>query len=468
MNYDVNNIDDNRFELTINISKDDYLDEVQNELKKKRKESSFKGFRKGKTPMSFIKKTFGNAVLSDIINKKIDSALSDYLKDNNIQLMLSPIASERQEPLDININDPKDFSVSFDLYKKPDFELKGISAEDEYTVYDIEVDEKLIDDEIERLKNQFGKFEPFEGKLTDESYVTVYAKELDDKEIKKNGYETEFTVTIDELSEEEKEKILKLNVGDSFDFDIYNLLDDADEKHIRDYLLNIDEDDYEEGEDLGIGNMFKGEIKKVEKFVPAELNEEFFEENSIPNATSEEEYREIIRKDIKRHYDSESEKLLHLDIAEKLKEINEINFSTEYIERWIKEQYPDKKDDEITQIIEDSKKDLKWQSIVDKLIKKYNVEVTKEDLAHKLEDQARGMVGNNPQYISQIIEIMMKDEKLVNNTYNELFIDKIFSAVANDIKKVPEKTSWDKFVEIAKKYQDQVNQNSNVESEEEE
>lgn len=467
MNYDVNNIDDNRFELTINISKEDYLDEVQNELKKKRKESNFKGFRKGKTPMGFIKRTFGNAILSDIINKKIDSALSDYLKENNIELMLSPIASDKQEPLDININDPKDFSVSFDLYKKPDFDLKGISQEDEYTIYDIDVDEKIIDDEVNRLKNQFGKFEPYEGDLSAESYITVYAKELDGKDLKENGYDTEFTVKIDELNDSDKKKILKLNVGDEFDFDIYKFLKDSDEKHVRDYLLNIDEKDFKEGEELGIGNSFRGEIKKVEQFIPAELNEDFFTNNNIPDAKSEEDYRDIIRKEIKKHYDSESEKLLHLDISEKLKEINEIEFSTEYIERWIKEQYPDKKDDEITQIIEDSKKDLKWQSIVDKLIKKYNVEVTKEDLAKKLEEQAKGMVGNNPQYISQIIEIMMKDEELVNKTYNEIFIDKIFSEVANDIKKAPVKTTWDEFIVLAKKYSNQAEQNKETTSEEE-
>ncbi len=468
MNYDVNNIDDNRFELTITLSKDDYINDVLNELKKKRKEASFKGFRKGKTPMSLIKRVYGNAVLSDVINKKFDSALNDYLKDNNIDLMLSPTISENQEPLDIDIYNPHDISATFDLHKKPDFELKGISAEEEYTVYDIEVDEKIVDEEINRLKNQFGKFEPYEGKLTDDCYITVYAKELDGTEIKENGYETEFSVSIEEIAEPYYSKVIELNTGDEFEFDIYKFLKDADEEKVRDYLLNIDENDYEEGEELGIGNMFKGEIKDIEIFIPADLNEEFFKEKNIPNVTSEEEYRELIRNEIKNHYDSESERLLHIDISKKLQEINNINLSTEYIEKWIRDQYPDKKDKEIMQIVEDGKEVIKWQSFIDKLQQKYNVEVTKEDLARKLEEQARSMVGDNPQYISQIIEIMMKDEELVNKSYNELFTDKIFSAVAKDIKKVPEKISWDKFLEIAKKYQDQQAENANVESEEEE
>lgn len=467
MKYKVNNIDDNRFELKISLSKDDYFKEVDDLLKKKRKESSFKGFRKGKTPMSFIKRTFGNAVLSDVINKKIDSGLSEYLKDNKIELMLSPMASENQEPLDIDINNLQDFEVSFDLHKKPEFEIKGISKEDEYTLYDVEVDQKVIDDQVKNFSNQFGKFETYEGEITEEHYFTVFAKELDGEDLKKDGYETEFTIKLEELVEEYKDQFLNLKVGDKVTFDVYKLIKDADESKVKDYLLNIDEKDFEEGEDLGIGNSFEGEIIMIEEFVPAELNEEFFKSQDIPEVTNEDDYRELITKDIKKHYQSESDKLLQLDIAEKLKEINEISFSQEYLDRWIHEQYPDKKDEEIDALMEDSLKDLKWQAIVDKLMKKYNVDVTKEDLAAKMEVQARRMIGDNPQMISQILEIMMKDEKLVNNTYNELFIDKIFSAAANDITKKTDNISWDDFIKIVEKY-NKKNAPANVDTEEEE
>ncbi len=62
---------------------------------------------------------------------------------------------------------------------------------------------------------------------------------------------------------------------------------------------------------------------------------------------------------------------------------------------------------------------------------------------------------------------MMKDEDRVNKTYNEIFIDKVFSAVANDIKKSRIKTTWEEFMELAKKYNVQAEANKNIESEEE-
>ena len=73
MDYNINNIDENLLELTINISNSDYKNELDSELKKKKKEANFKGFRKGMVPDSFLKKTFGNGVLSEVINNKMDS-----------------------------------------------------------------------------------------------------------------------------------------------------------------------------------------------------------------------------------------------------------------------------------------------------------------------------------------------------------------------------------------------------------
>ncbi len=466
MEFKTNNIDDNRFELTINLSKDDFINEVDKQLKKKRNETSFKGFRKGKTPMSFMRRTFGNQILADIINKKIDEGLSKYLKDENIELMLSPIAAENQTPLDININKIDDVYVSFDLHKKPEFEIKGISPEDSYTSYEIEVDQKLIDEQLDRLKNQYGKYEPYDEEFNEDTFITVKAHELEGEENKKDGYDTEFSIKISELDDYYKKEVLTLEKDSEFTFDVYKLLKDADEDKVKDYLLNIDNKDFAEGEDIGIGNMFKGKIINAEEFKPAELNDEFFEENNFPNIKNKEDYLKLFIDDYNDYYKSESEKFLLLEIADRLKEINSLSVNEDYVKRWIKEQYPDKSQKELDKNMSDVFKDLKWQAIIDKLTNKYNVEVSKEELAQKIEFQASQMVGENPEIISQMMEYMIKDEKLVNNTYNELFVDKIFSEVAKEVTKISEKITWNDFVDMAQKYNLQANEEINNQEEE--
>ncbi|MBK7094022.1 MAG: hypothetical protein IPH57_02775 [Saprospiraceae bacterium] len=459
MDYKINNIDDNRFELTINISKDDYLPEVETQLKKKKKEASFKGFRKGMVPDSFLKKTFGNSVLSEVINNKMDTSLSDIMKENNIDLMLSPILSEGQPPLDINIYDLQDYSVTFDLHKKPTVELKGISAEDSYTFYDIEPDEEIVENDVKNLKTKNGKFIPYEGSITEEIILTITANELENGELKEKGYDTEFTIKTSEITEDYKKNILNFKSGDTFDFDIYNFITGADEKKVRDYILNLDEKDFKEGEDIGIGNMFKGKIKKTESFEFAELDDAFFKNLEIPEVSTESEYREFIRKDLKKFHDTESEKLLHLEIAENIKEINTFDFSKEYIKTWVKQHYPGKTEEEVEDITEKSIKDLQWQNIVDILIKKYDINVTKEELDFKLRQYAASMVGYNPEYIDKVMEMIIKDEKYVNSIYNEMYIERIFGEIANNITRLSEKTTFEEFKKIAEKYNKQNQEN---------
>ena len=467
MDYKINNIDDNRFELTINISKDDYLPEVETQLKKKKKEASFKGFRKGMVPDSFLKKTYGNSVLSEVINGKMDTSLNEIMKENNIDLMLSPILSDTQPPLDINIFDMQDYSVTFDLHKKPSAELKGISSEDSYKFYEITPDEEIIENDVKNLKTKYGKFIPFDGNISEDIILTITANELENGELKDKGYDTEFTIKTSEITEGYKNYILKLKSGESFDFDIYNFITGADEKKVRDYILNLDEKDFKEGEDIGIGNMFKGTIKKTESFEFAELDEPFFKNLEIPDVTNEEEYRQFIRNDLKKFHDAESEKLLHLEIAEKIKELNTFDFSKDYIKAWVKQHYPRKTPEEIEDITEKSIKDLQWQNIVDILIKKYDINVTKEELDFKLRQYAASMVGYNPEYIDKVMEMIIKDEKYVNGIYNEMYIERIFGEIAKNITRISEKTTFDEFKKIAEKYNRQNQENHEHDHDEE-
>lgn len=455
MDYKLNNIGSNRYELEIVLETKDYMPEVEKELKKKKKEANFKGFRKGMVPDNFIKKSYGNNVLSEVVNKSMDNFLNEIMKENNMELMLSPVLSENQEPLNIDIYNPENYKVIFDIHKKPAVELKGISSEDSYNFYNIDIDEEIINNEIKNLKTRFGKFVPYDGEINDETIISFFAKELDNDEIKQNGYETEFSVKVNEFEEGFKNKLLNAKIGDEMDFDIYSILKDADKEKVHDYLLNIEKRDFKEGEDLGIGNLFRGEIKRIEVYEFAELDEEVISTLSIPGVSNEEELRNYLREDIKKHYDSESEKLMHLEIADKLKEINEFEISEEYVKAWIKQHYADKTEDEVKDIVEKSMKDLQWQNIVDILIKKYEVNVSKEELDQKLRMSAASMAGYNQEYIDRIMEYIMQDEKYVNEVYNEMFIEKIFGEISKNITRVEQKIGFEEFKALSSKYKKQ-------------
>ena len=91
--------------LTLTVSKEDYEPKLSTELNKHRKKAALKGFRKGKTPMGFIKKMYGRAILADAINEMIQKELTKYISEEKIQILGQPLPSEDQQEYDFNINE---------------------------------------------------------------------------------------------------------------------------------------------------------------------------------------------------------------------------------------------------------------------------------------------------------------------------------------------------------------------------
>ena len=60
MNIDKQSVDNLNATITISITKEDYQDKFKSELKKVAGKATMKGFRKGKTPDSVVKKCMEN------------------------------------------------------------------------------------------------------------------------------------------------------------------------------------------------------------------------------------------------------------------------------------------------------------------------------------------------------------------------------------------------------------------------
>ena len=78
-------------EITLQLDPSDYKPEFDKEIKSFRQKAHLKGFRKGKTPISAIKKMYGKSVLADILNKKISSEVDGYIKEQNLNLLGEPL-----------------------------------------------------------------------------------------------------------------------------------------------------------------------------------------------------------------------------------------------------------------------------------------------------------------------------------------------------------------------------------------
>lgn len=142
--------------MTITVEESDYKNDVEKELKDYRKKANMPGFRAGQVPMSLIRRRIGGQVKVDVINKVLSDNLEKYLKDNKIDMLGMPLPHEGQEPVDLE--KPAPYTFQFDIAVAPEFKAE-LTAKDKIAYYDIKVDDKLIDQQVDMFASRAGHYE---------------------------------------------------------------------------------------------------------------------------------------------------------------------------------------------------------------------------------------------------------------------------------------------------------------------
>jgi FKBP-type peptidyl-prolyl cis-trans isomerase (trigger factor) len=142
--------------MTITVEQADYQAEVEKKLKDYRKKAQMPGFRPGMVPMGLIKKQYGTAIKVDEVNRIIGEKLYQYIHENKIQMLGEPLPNEeKQKPQDLQGDGP--FEFVFDIAIAPEFTAE-LTDKDKIDYYDIKVDDKIIDDQVQMFQSQAGEF----------------------------------------------------------------------------------------------------------------------------------------------------------------------------------------------------------------------------------------------------------------------------------------------------------------------
>lgn len=145
--------------MTITVEEADYKAEVEKTLKDYRKRANIPGFRPGQVPMGLVKRQVGPQVKADAINKVLGESLQKYIVDNKIPMLGQPLGAEGHEPVDLEKDAPYEFK--FDIAVAPEFKIE-LTDKDKVTYYNIEVDDKLIDQQVDMFASRNGHYDKAE------------------------------------------------------------------------------------------------------------------------------------------------------------------------------------------------------------------------------------------------------------------------------------------------------------------
>jgi trigger factor len=107
--------------LRVSLKEADYRPKVAEKVKEYSKKASIKGFRPGKVPASLIDRMYGKSILVDEINHIVSHSISDYIKNNKLNIVGEPLPAEENNNVDWDSQ--KEFEFLFNIGLVPDFNL---------------------------------------------------------------------------------------------------------------------------------------------------------------------------------------------------------------------------------------------------------------------------------------------------------------------------------------------------------
>ena len=419
--------------MTITLESADYQPEVDKTLKDYRKRANIPGFRPGQAPMGMIKRQFGTSVKVDAVNKILGEKLYDYVRENKIQMLGEPLPSEQQEALDFESDKPMTFK--FDIAVAPEFEAK-LSGKDKIDYYNITVDDKMIDQQVEMYQSRAGQYEKVEQ--FDAEQRDMLKGDL--REVGKDGgIEVSDAVLMPQYIKVEDQKKLfdGCKLGDIITWNPRKAYPESDVEVSS--LLKIQKEDVKDHE-----GDFTFQITEISRFVKAELNQALFDQTFGEGAVKgEKEFREKIAAIISQQFKADADYKFLLDVrAHMEKKVGKLEFPEAILKRVMKNNNKDRKDVEefVEKNFEASIKELGWHLIKEQLVAAQGIQIDDNDLKQVAKEAARaqfaqyGMSNVPDEYLDNYAQEMLKKRENADGLVDRAVDVKLTAALKNVVK----------------------------------
>ena len=423
--------------ISIDIEKNDFESNVENVLKDYRKRANIPGFRKGHTPIGLIKKQYGLSVKVDEINKLIQKGLSDYLSNEKLAILGNPVPVEKNN-IDWNA-DKLTFDFEIGLSPKLEVSLKNKKA---IPSFEIDVDKKMIDDQIKNIQNQYGKLLA-QNRIEDDFEINGNFKNEDFEIDNKSNFKLK-----DIKGKSNKELLKKLTIGDSVELKTKGLFTkDSD----LSFHLKIDD---QKKDEIKVVNF---SLTEINKRVPADLDQELFDKlfgkNSIKSVT---ELKDKLKKDAESNFANQTDQKLLNDITEHLIDNTKFELPDKFLKKWMQTAGEKKlTEQEANEEYEKSEKGLRYQLIEAKIIEQNDIKIDHikiKDFAKELiKSQMKQYGQNSPEEkeLESIAQSILSNKDEVKRISDQLLSKELLELFKNNLKFKKNKVSYEKFIEMA-------------------
>lgn len=421
--------------VTVAISKKDYADNVEKVLADYRKNANIPGFRKGQVPMSLIQKQYGKAVLVDEVNKLLQTSLNDYLVEEKLDILGNPLPKVTE---DFNW-DKDDFTFEFELGLAPEFSV-DLAAKNKVTKFEIVADDKMLDEQVERIQKQYGKMIPQDKVSEDDNIRGTFSNE-------EKGINNSTVITLDIFNDKKvAKKFIGKKVGDVVSLETKGLFDD--DHKLMDYL-RVSHDDVH-GLDIEVTFTIE-EINAIEK---ADLNQELFDKLFGEGVvTSVDEVKARIKEDAEAQFAQQADQKFLNDVIENLIENTKFELPSTFLKKWIQTVGENPlSNEQAEEEYAKSEKGLRYQLIENKIIADNNLQIQFEDLKSHTADLIKkqmaqfGQLNPSDEEVEGIVARVLSNQEEVKRLSEQVMSEKMLDLFKEKVNAKAKKVNYQEFI----------------------
>ena len=430
--------------LTIVIEEADYQADVKKQLNDYRKRANIPGFRPGMAPMGLIKKQVEPSVKVDVINKLVGNKIYEYIREEKINMLGEPMPHEGEAPVDLD--QPAPYTLKFDIAVAPEMDVK-LSKRNKITYYDIQVDEKMVNDQIDAYASRGGKYEKVDD-YKEGDMLKGDLRELNaDGSTKEGGIEVADAVMLPGYMKDEKQKKLfaKCKAGDIISFNPKKAFESEIEISS---LLKITK---EEAKDIEAD--FSYQVTEITRYVKHAIDQELFDQTfGEGNVKSEKEFKEKIEANLKEQLAMNAEYRFLADVRAYIeKKLGKVEYADSIMKRIMLANNKDKDMDYVEKNYEASLKELTWHLAKNQLLEQCEVKIEDADVKEVAKEMTRmqfaqyGMSNIPEEYIDNYAEEMLKKPEQVDQLLNQAADRKLMKALKEVVTLEEKKISFEDF-----------------------
>lgn len=437
--------------IKINLSPEDYNPQFEAELKKFQKTMNLPGFRPGHVPVGLVKKRYGKALLIDELNKIISGSLENFITESKLDLLGSPIPQPSNDSIN-NWDDPGEFEFKFEIGLAPKFDLT-LPPSKAFDYYDIEVDEAKVEQYVEDIRRKYGKFSNPEVADENSIFYGDFAELDNEGNLREGGITSRSTLSVATVKDPAvRQQLIGRKKGDVV---VMNLLKafNGDQDEIG-HMLNQPVEKLAQ-----ITSDFQYTVDTINHVEGADMNQEFFDKiYGEGTVTTEAEFKEKVRSEIKGMYTQESDMKLKHDLEDHLLQELDLKLPDSFLQKWL--QTAVEKPLSPEQVEKDYPgyaRGMKMRLIENKIFRDQNMQISKEEInemarqyiLHQFSGYAAGL---NEEIMESLITRYLEKRESVERIIETLSDRKVFNYLKSIVKTNIKPVKYDEFVNIVKNH----------------